>query len=156
MRAATDRLERHGVASYATYAEAQRAVDSLADGGFPVEHLTIVADGLQLVEKITGRRGYGDAALSGALSGGLVGAVLGFIFGLFSWVDPLISGLALAFYGFLVGVVAGLVLGLVAHWLSAGRRDFSSVGSVGAQRYEVVADTPEAAERAMVELGRVS
>ncbi len=38
------------VASYTTYAEAQRAVDRLSDKKFPVEHTAIVADGLKFVD----------------------------------------------------------------------------------------------------------
>ncbi len=146
---------RHEVRTYDAYTDAQRAVDALADRRFPVEHLTIVAEGLRFVESITGRRGYGEAALGGLVSGGLIGALFGFIFGLLSWVDPLISGVALAVYGFLIGAAIGLVFGLVSHWLSAGRRDFSSVGSVQADRYAVLADTAELAERARAELAEV-
>lgn len=42
------------VASFATYAEAQHAVDMLSDEGFPVEHLAIVGTDLRQVETITG------------------------------------------------------------------------------------------------------
>lgn len=137
---------RRPVASFATYAEAQRAVDALSDRAFPVEHLSIVGQDLRFVETITGRRGYGQAAVQGAVSGGLIGAVFGFILGAFSWVDPLISGLALATYGFLLGAVLGAIVGVVGQWASAGRRDFDSVGSVDAGRYEVLCDHDFAAQ----------
>lgn len=153
MKTTTDRRAQHEVCSWQSYDEAQRAVDSLADGGFPVEHLTIVGEGLRFIERITGRRGYAEAALSGLVSGGIIGAFLGFIFGLFSWIDPVISALALAVYGFLFGGAVGLVFGLVAHWVSAGRRDFSSSGSVEVERYMLVADSEELAARAARELG---
>lgn len=42
------------VGSYATYAEAQRAVNHLTDEGFPVEDLTIVGVDLMLVERVLG------------------------------------------------------------------------------------------------------
>lgn len=145
--------QRHVVESYTNYAEAEHAVDRLSDDGFPVERLTIVAGDLKLVEDIVGRRGYGDAAVSGALTGGVMGALLGFVFGVLSWVDPLISGLSLAFAGFFVGMLIGLVVGLLSHWLSAGRRDFSSVSSLRASRYDVVADSPEGAEQAARRIG---
>jgi len=139
---------RHVVATFATYAEAERAVDSLSDDGFPIEQLTIVSDQLRLVENVTGRRGYGQEALDGAAAGAVVGALLGFILGVFSLIDPLISGLALAIYGALIGGAIGGIVGALAHWLSAGRRDFASVRSVEAGRYEVMADTAEHAEEA--------
>ncbi len=140
--------QRHVVESYTDYGDAEHAVDRLSDDGFPVERLTIVARDLKLVENIVGRRGYGDASRGGAVTGGVVGALLGFVFGVLSWVDPLISGLSLAFAGFFVGMVVGVAVGLLAHWLSAGRRDFSSVSSLRASRYDVVADNPERAEQA--------
>jgi hypothetical protein len=43
------------VASYGSYADVQGAVDRLADGGFPVERVSIVAEGLRFEERITGR-----------------------------------------------------------------------------------------------------
>ena len=57
---------RRMVASYGSYADAQGAVDRLADGGFPVERVSIVAEGLRFEERITGRKGYGRAALEGS------------------------------------------------------------------------------------------
>ncbi len=76
------------VCSYKTYEEAQAAVVALADKGFPVQCLSIVAEDLQFVEDITGRRGYGDAVGQSLLSGALVSASIGFFFGLFSLIDP--------------------------------------------------------------------
>jgi hypothetical protein len=138
---------RRMVASYGTYAEAQGAVDRLADGGFPVERLSIVAEGLRFEERVTGRKGYGRAALEGLGAGALPGALVGFVFGLFSLVDLLVSGLLLAFYGLLFGALIGAAFGLVSHALSGGRRDFSSVGAMRAESYDVVADD-EVAESA--------
>ena len=47
------------VGSYATYAEAQRAVDHLADSDFPVGDVTIVGVDLMLVERVIGRLTWG-------------------------------------------------------------------------------------------------
>ncbi len=63
-------------------------------------------------------------------------------------VDPLVSGLALAFYGLSIGAATGVVLELLTHALSGGRRNLSSTGSVSARSYEVVADDPHDARRA--------
>jgi hypothetical protein len=54
------------VTSYATYPEAQEAVDRLADAGFPVENVDIVGSDLRLVEHVTGRLTRGRAAMYGA------------------------------------------------------------------------------------------
>src|ERR687885_143487 len=84
---------RRVVASYDSYAEAQRAVDYLSDERFQVERISIVAEDLRFVEQVTGRMGYGRAALQGAGSGALIGAFFGFFLGLFSIIDPLVSAL---------------------------------------------------------------
>ncbi len=115
-------------------------MDLLADKGFPVERLSIVAEGLRFVENVTGRTNYWTAAWQGAASGAFMGALLGIFFGAFSWVDPLASSLVLAANGFLLGGIAGAVLGLVAHALTRGSRDFSSMGRMEASRYDVTCD----------------
>ena len=61
------------IGSYASYEEAQRAVDHLADSDFPVADLTIVGVEPMLVErgagKLSWRRVLGSAAMSGAWCG---------------------------------------------------------------------------------------
>ena len=134
------------IASFPTYVEAQEVVDWLADRRFPVERLSIVAQDLRFVERVTGRLGYGTAALQGLLSGAVVGALLGFLFGLFSLIEPLVSGLVLALWGLVVGGAAGAVIGLLGHALSGGRRDFAAVGSLQAGQYDVISDEAVADE----------
>lgn len=129
---------RIAVSSYASYAEAERAVDLLSDRGFPVERVAIVGRGLSTVEQVTGRLTMWRAAGRSAVSGAILGALLGWIFGLFDWVNPLIIGLLLALYGALFGAVLGAALGFVGHLLSGGRRDFSSVSAVRADSYDVL------------------
>ena len=137
---------RRVVASYDSYAEAQRAVDYLSDERFPVERVSIVAEDLRFVEQVTGRRGYGQALLQGASSGALIGAIFGFFLGLFSLVDPVISALLLALYGLIFGAILGALIGLISQVLAGGRRDFSSVGAMEAGRYNVMADEEVAEE----------
>ncbi|WP_197716993.1 general stress protein [Glycomyces terrestris] len=134
------------VGTYADYAGAERAVDHLSDSGFPVERTAIVGRGLTTVERVTGRMTMAGAAGQGAVSGALLGAVLGWLFGLFNWVDPLIAGLLLALYGALLGAIAGAIVGLVAHALTGGRRDFSSVGELRADSYDLLVDAAHATE----------
>lgn len=137
---------RRTLATFRTYAEAQRAVDHLADQRFPVQRTAIAAEGISFVEQVTGRTGYGQAALTSALSAGLAGAFFGFIFGLFSLITPIASGLVLAMYGFIFGAVVGAVIGMISHALSGGRRDFTSVTGIQAERYNVLVDDEVAVE----------
>jgi hypothetical protein len=142
----TQRAPRSAIASYDSYAQAQRAVDQLSDEGFPVERVSIVAEDLRFVEQVTGRLGYGQAALQGAGSGAVIGALFGFFLGLFSLADPLVSALILVLYGLVFGAIVGAILGLIFYALSGGERDFSSVGAMEAGRYNVVVDEEVAEE----------
>jgi hypothetical protein len=140
------------VASYSTYAEAERAVDRLSDDGFPVQRIAIVGRGLHSVEQITGRLTMWGAAARGAGSGAILGLLFGWLFGLFDWVNPLISGLLLALYGAILGAVLGAVFGLIGHAMSGGRRDFSSISAMRADSYDLLVDVAVAADAA----GRLS
>jgi hypothetical protein len=143
---------RQVIAIFDNYADAERAVDYLADQRFEVDRVAIVGRDLQLVEQVTGRMNYGWAALRGACSGGLVGALIGWIFGLLNWLYPLIAGLVLACYGLIFGAVVGALVGLLIYALQRGRRDFSAVTSLQPRRYEIVADVA-VADRALQLLG---
>jgi hypothetical protein len=133
---ATDR-ERGGqvVGSYATYTEAQEAVDRLSDAGFPVETLDIVGVDLRLVERVTGRLTRGRAAMAGAGVGATWGLFFGLLVGLFTtgpeWVGLVIGGLV-------IGAIWGALFGFFAHWMTGGRRDFSSASGLVAGRYDLV------------------
>jgi hypothetical protein len=139
---------RRTIASYESYAEAERAVDFLSDRGFPVDRVDIIGQDLQLVEQVIGRMDYGRAALSGAASGALPGVLIGWIFGLLNWLDPVVGGLVLALYGLIFGAVVGALLGMVFDAAQRGQRDFSSVRSAMPSRYEVVTDAEVADEAA--------
>ncbi len=142
------------VASYGSYAEAQRAVDYLSDERFPVERVAIVAEDLRLVEQVTGRMGYGRAALQGAGLGAVVGLIFGFFLGfLLSPINPLVSAPYLAILWLIYGAVIGLIVGLTGHALSGGRRDFSSVEGIQAGRYNVMADEEIADEASQLLAG---
>ncbi|MGW3724403.1 general stress protein [Streptomyces sp. NPDC000851] len=137
---------RRTIASYPTYQEAERAVDHLSDQGFPVERVAIIGQDVRLVEQVTGRLGYGGAALHGAASGALPGVLIGWIFGLLNWVNPVLSGLLLALYGLIFGAIVGALFGLVLHAAQGGRRDFASIRSMQPSRYDVMADEDVADE----------
>jgi hypothetical protein len=131
------------LASFPTYKEAQRLVDTMSDQGFPVEHVRIVGEDLRTVEYVTGRMDYRKAALAGAASGAWVGLLIGLLVGLFtvgqSWVWVILISV-------LLGVVWGAALGLASHWSTRGARDFSSVQSMEAGRYDVYVDAQNHAE----------
>ena len=137
---------REVVASYTTYPEAQKAVDYLSDQRFDVKTISIVAEGIQFVEQITGRLNWGRALLNGLTSGALIGAFIGFIFGIFNFFAPLVSALTLALYGLIFGAVLGAIVGLLGYAFSGGDRDFTSVSGMRASRYDVTADPAVAAE----------
>ncbi|WP_331458328.1 general stress protein [Mycobacterium nebraskense] len=65
------------VASFDHYLDVQRLVDHMSDGGFPVEHVRIIGDGVRTVEHVTGRMTTGKAALAGAGSGAWFGLLIG-------------------------------------------------------------------------------
>jgi heat induced stress protein YflT len=139
---------RQAIATFDNYADAERAVDYLADRHFEVNRLAIVGRDLQLVEQVTGRMNYGLAALRGAASGGLVGALIGWIFGIFTWIQPLIAGLVLAFYGLIFGAVLGALIGVLLYAMQHGRRDFATFTTLQPRYFDIVADIG-VAERAL-------
>lgn len=140
------------VATFNRYAEAQRAVDFLSDERFPVQHVSIVGEGLRIVEDVTGRRGYFEAVLGGATGGAIVGALIGLTFGL---VMPFVSAVSLGLYWFFLGAIAGALVGLVSHALTRGRRDFASKGRIEATSYHLVLDESNA-DQALALLARLT
>ena len=124
------------LAVYATYAEAQKAVDHLSDSEFPVENCMIVGTDLKQVERITGRLTFARVAGLGALSGLWLGVFVGLLFALF--VDGGVLRMLLSTA--LFGVVFGAVWAVVGYAFTRGERDFSSVKAVVATRYEVLVE----------------
>lgn len=140
------------IGSYATYAEAQRAVDYLSDEEFPVQNVTIVGVDLMQVERITGRLTWGRVLSAGAASGAWLGLFLGLLVGLF------VAGgsvLPTVIAGIVGGIVFGLISAAVPYWASRGTRDFSSTMQLVAGRYDVLCD-PQVAERARDMLARLN
>jgi len=136
------------VGSYADYADAERVVDMLSDKGFPVEHVTIIGRDMHMVERVTGRIGYLEAALRGALSGALAGVLIGWLFFVFDWFSPVVARGWLILDGLWFGAVVGASVGLIAHALLRGRRDFDSIVGMEADHYDVLVDQ-DVADRAL-------
>lgn len=133
------------VEQYRTYAEAERAVDSLSDQKFPVGKLAIVGCDLRLVERVLSRQTWLSAAASGLGVGAWFGLLIGLLFAIFAVTGS--GALALLLGGVFWGALFGLVFGLAAHAVTGGRRDFVSRSSVVADRYELLASS-DVAERA--------
>ena len=140
------------VGSYATYAEAQRAVDHLADADFPVRDVTIVGVDLMLVERVIGRLTWGRVLISGAASGAWTGLFVGLLLSLFASTatpfEPILAGLA-------IGILFGVVFAAVGYGATRGRRDFTSSSQMVAGRYDVLCQ-PRNAEKAREMLGKLA
>ncbi len=134
---------RRTVATYSSYADAQKAVDHLSDNKFAVEKTAIVAEGLKFVEQVTGRLNWGRVIANGASSGALTGVLIGLFLGLLFSAGPLLS---IVLYGLVVGIITGILFGVLGYAVTGGRRDFSSVGGMQAERYNVMVDADVADE----------
>jgi hypothetical protein len=138
------------IGCYPTYAEAQRAVDYLSDGQFPVEQVTIVGVDLMQVERVTGRLTWPKVIGGGVLTGAWLGIFIGLVLGFFSpnpW-SALLTGL-------IAGVFFGLISSAVPYAMARGTRDFSSTMQLVAGRYDVLCD-PQNAEKARDMLARLT
>jgi hypothetical protein len=120
------------IARYDTYLEAQRAVDFLSDNHFPVQFVTIVGTGLQMVERVTGRLTYPRVALAGALSGAWFGLFVGLVLSLFGGTDAALLAAPL------FGAAFGMLFGVISYAFTGGRRDFTSTSQIVAGEYAVL------------------
>jgi hypothetical protein len=79
---------------------------------------------------------WSRAVASGAAGGAWIGLFIGLLVGLFSrgavWLGLIIGGL-------LIGAAWGAAFGLSARWLGANRHSYSSLRSVVATSYDVIA-----------------
>jgi hypothetical protein len=140
---AHDSTSNATVAQYRTYTEAQDAVDYLSENRFPVHEVTIVGRGLTSVERVTGRMTKTRAALAGAATGAWVGLLIGALLALFT-PGLIVLGALTTSIG--LGAMWGAVIGFVCHWATRGRRDFTSLHGLAAERYDVVVSQDIAAE----------
>jgi hypothetical protein len=144
---------RRTIASYSSYAEAERAIDWLSDHGFAVERSAIVGTGLRSVEQVTGPMNEGRAAKIGAAQGALVGALFALLFGIFFTGPQFVK---LLVFALVVGGLFGALSGVLFQYAdSGGQRDFVSAANIEADRYEVQVDE-EAADEALRVLAEMS
>jgi len=137
------------VGSFATYEEAQQAVDYLADNEFPVEDVTIVGVDLMLVERVIGRLTWGRVLASGATSGIWMGLFVGALLAYFN------NNVGALIVGVVAGVLFSVVFAALSYSLTRGRRDFTSSSQLVAGRYDVLSQ-PRNAERAKEMLAKLA
>jgi hypothetical protein len=125
------------VGTFATYDEAQHAVDHLADAHFPVENLCIVGTDLRSIERVLGRRNWGTVIGTGVQSGLSTGLMVGFLMWLFFPTDNILALFAMAL---VIGIVIGVAFAALGYWMSQGKRDFTSVSQTIATRYELLSE----------------
>ena len=132
--------EGETLATFPEYSEAQDLVNALVTQGVPAGALSIVGADVTLVERVTGKIGYGRAALSSAMSGSWLGVLAGLVFVIFSPTDvitPIIGGL-------FIGAGVGMVVGMFLFTFSKGpKRLYRSMQQVIAQSYRVVVDAQQ-------------
>lgn len=124
------------------YEDAQKAVDYLAANEFPVENVMIVGTGIQLVERVVGRRTLPRVLRQGAISGIGTGLLVGLMLMIFlGGENPLLMLVA----GFVIGIVMGVLTSGLGYSLSSGKRDFDSIRDTVATDFEVLVEHKVAA-----------
>ena len=127
-----------------TYADAQKAVDYLADEKFEVQNLAIVGTDLKSVERVLGRRNWGTVINQGVMSGRLHRPAGGagdadlHPAGAASWPLLLVS--------LAIGIALGIGFNAAAYAMSRGKRDFTSITQTVATKYEVLCEHKVAAQ----------
>jgi hypothetical protein len=124
------------LAVYDDYAQAQKTVDFLSDEEFPVENCMIVGTDLKRIERITGRLTTGRVAAGAAASGAWFGLFIGVVFTLFTDENALTTIISTVLFG----AAFFVIWALLGYAMTRGQRDFQSVTSVVATRYEVLVE----------------
>jgi hypothetical protein len=112
------------VAIYPHIDQAEEAVQQLGKGGFPIDHVSIIAKDLGTEKKVHGFVTSCDVAKSSARTGAWVGGIFGLLVGAaFLWVPgvgPLIvaGSLSSALLGGVEGAVAGAAISGTFGWLA--------------------------------------
>ena len=125
------------VGTFGTYAEAQRAVDHLADAKFPVQNICIVGTDLRRVERVLGRKTWGTVLGSALMSGISMGLLVGLMVAIFSPGENL---MAVLLVGVILGVIISLIFAGIGYATTRGQRDFNSVAQTIATKYEVLVE----------------
>ena len=122
---------------FTSYADAQKAVDALADQNFPVNNIAIVGTDLKLVERVTGRKTWGTVIQQGMLSGLSTALMIAMILFLF---DPTRDFFGLFLEALAIGMVIGVGFAALGHRMSGGQRDFTSVSQTIPGKFEILCE----------------
>src|SRR5580700_3247825 len=96
------------VATYRTHLEAEAAVRRLAEGGLPIDKISIIGRNFETREDIQGFYRPADAAAAGAGTGAWFGGIFGLMWGAMGWfVIPVVGPL------FVLGPLAGMIAGAI-------------------------------------------
>jgi hypothetical protein len=131
------------VGIYNSYADAQKAVDYLADEKFEVQNLAIVGTDLKSVERVLGRRNWGTVVTQGLQSGVSTGLLVALVLLIFAQPG---SFLALLVVSLAIGIALGIGFNAAAYAMSRGKRDFTSITQTVATKYEVLCEHKVAAQ----------
>ena len=131
------------VGIFNTYADAQKAVDYLADEKFEVQNLAIVGTDLKSVERVLGRRNWGTVITQGMQSGISTGLLVALVLLIFT--EPG-SFLVLLAVSLAIGIALGIGFSAAAYAMSRGNRDFTSITQTVATKYEVLCEHKVAAQ----------
>jgi hypothetical protein len=131
------------VGIYNTYADAQKAVDYLADEKFEVQNLAIVGTELKSVERVLGRRNWGTMITQGMQSGISTGLLVALVMLIFTRPG---SFLLLLLVSLAIGIALGVGFSAAAYAMSRGKRDFTSITQTVATKYEVLCEHKVAAQ----------
>jgi uncharacterized protein YacL len=130
------------VGLYSSYADAQKAVDFLADEKFEVQNLAIVGTELKSVERVLGRRTWSTVILAGVQSGVSTGLLVALVIMIF--LKPT-NFLLLLLVALVIGIGLAVAFGALGYAASRGKRDFTSVTQTVATKYEVLCEHKVAA-----------
>lgn len=126
------------LAVYDDYKDAQRAIDYLSDHHFEVQNVLIVGTDLKQVERVMGRLTWTKVLAGGILTGMWLGLFVGLILSLFATQAG--GSLASILSAVLTGAVFGAVWAGIGYAFTRGSRDFTSVTTVVATKYEVLVE----------------
>ena len=131
------------VGIYNTYADAQKAVDYLADEKFEVQNLAIVGTELKSVERVLGRRNWGTVVTQGMQSGISTGLLVALVMLIFTRPG---SFFLLLVVSLAIGIALGVGFSAAGYAMSRGKRDFTSITQTVATKYEVLCEHKVAAQ----------
>ena len=131
------------VGVYNSYADAQKAVDFLADEKFEVQNLAIVGTDLKSVERVLGRRNWGTVITQGMQSGVSTGLLVALVLLIFAQPGSFLLLLAVSLA---IGIALGVGFNAAAYAMSRGKRDFTSITQTVATKYEVLCEHKVAAQ----------